>query len=61
MITPDQIGFISDQIVKSRVTKPVITENSRFYFPIFYQRMSLITNILFGPAKIRPMITPIIQ
>ena len=33
MITPDQIGLISDQIVKSRVTKPVITENSKFYFP----------------------------
>ena len=51
MITSDQIGFISDQIVKSRVTKPVITENSKFYFPIFYQRMSLITNILFGPDE----------
>ena len=51
MITPDQIGFIWDQIVKSRVTKPVITENSKFYFPIFYQRMSLITNILFGPDE----------
>ena len=51
MITSDQIGFIPDQIVKSRVTKPVITENSKFYFPIFYQRMSLITNLLFGPDE----------